>query len=65
MKRPAKDVKRDVLYLVKPGRGDWFGTAGGYVGETATHVVLRIGEAVKGFAWEDVDPVAMHETSAD
>lgn len=62
MTRPKKDAPRATIYLVKPGRGEWFGTAGLYVGETTDRVVLKIGEAVKGFLWADVDPVEMRET---
>lgn len=62
MKRPAKDAKRDRVYLVKPGRGEWFGYAGQYIGETGTHVVIRVGDTIRGFAWEDVEPVALLET---
>ena len=62
MKRPVKDQKRDTLYLVKPARGEWYGTAGQYVGETPEYVVLRVGEVVRAFTWGDVEPVVFHQT---
>lgn len=62
MKKPDED-KRNTLYLVKPGRGEWFGTAGQYVGETADgYVVLKVGDTVRGFKWADVEPVTFKET---
>lgn len=64
MKRPGKDEKRVPLYLVQPARGEWFGTAGQYIGETPTHVVLKIGDGARGFLWSDVEPVLFKETEA-
>lgn len=64
MTRPKKDEKRSALYLVTPGRGEWFGNAGLYVGETDGFVVLDIGDNPRGFRWEDVEPIVTRETES-
>ena len=62
MKKPTDEDKRAPLYMVKPGPGTTLGTAGSYVGETSTHAVLKFSDgAVKGFRWEDLEPVTMRE----
>lgn len=60
MNRPAKDKPRATIYLVTTAGH----AAGRYVGETATHVVLNMGETVRGFLWKDVESVEFHETDA-
>lgn len=60
MKKPTADEKRSTLYLVATTSGH---LAGRYVGETTDgHVVLGIGDSVRGFRWEFVTPVILKET---
>lgn len=59
MRKPKEEEERAPLYLVKPRQGEWFGVAGLYIGETDSHVVIRIGDSIKGFPWQDVDPIAV------
>lgn len=54
------DEKRAGIYLVTTLNY----SAGRYVGETETHVVLAVGDQVRGFPWGDVEPVTMRATES-
>jgi fructose 1,6-bisphosphatase len=56
--RPKKDEARATAYLVETAGY----IAGSYVGETDTHVVLRVGDTIKGFPWREVTPVVLGVT---
>lgn len=58
MTEPEKNALRHRIYMVTTRNN----VAGVYVGETPTHVVLRIGDGAQGFPWTEVEPVVLHPT---